>query len=155
MTAIKIWEHEISDLLKSQNLDLLFLVETDSDTTSILEEKDYKLKGYHTVFALRKEEDLKTKLFFLFDEKCVNFKVRTDLMSPEFPSIWCEIVREKEKNFLVCGFYREWSHEGINLYETYKRVFCNNVVSIEFSPLWSAAFSNSWYRLHNGDYTVI
>ena len=29
------------------------------------------------------------------------------------------------------------------------------VVSIEFSPLWSAAFTNSWYRLHNGDYTVI
>ena len=29
------------------------------------------------------------------------------------------------------------------------------VVSIEFSPLWSAALTNSWYRLHNGDYTVI
>ena len=29
------------------------------------------------------------------------------------------------------------------------------VVSIKFSPLWAAAFTNSWYRLHNGDYTVI
>ena len=33
--------------------------------------------------------------------------------------------------------------------------FFNVVVSIEFSPLWSAALTNSWYRLHNGDYTVI
>ena len=49
----------------------------------------------------------------MIDEKCVNVKVRTDLMSPEFHSTWCEIVGEKEKNFLVCGFYREWSHEGI------------------------------------------
>ena len=29
------------------------------------------------------------------------------------------------------------------------------VVSIEFSPLRSAAFATNWYRLHNGDYTVI
>ena len=29
------------------------------------------------------------------------------------------------------------------------------VVSIEFSPLRSAALTNSWCRLHNGDYTVI
>ena len=49
-------EHEIIELIKSQNLDLLFLVETDS--TMIMEEKDYKIKAYHTVFPVRKKEDL-------------------------------------------------------------------------------------------------
>ena len=29
------------------------------------------------------------------------------------------------------------------------------VVSIEFSPLSSVALTNSWYQLHNGDYTGI
>ena len=44
-------EHEIKDMLTSQKLDILFLVET--DTNAILEEKDYKLTGYQTVFALK------------------------------------------------------------------------------------------------------
>ena len=29
------------------------------------------------------------------------------------------------------------------------------VVSIEFSPLSSVELTNSWYQLHNGDYTGI
>ena len=35
-------------------------------------------------------------------------------MSAKFPSIWLEIDQEKQKNILVCGFYREWTREGSN-----------------------------------------
>ena len=34
-------------------------------------------------------------------------------MNPKFPSIWLEEKREFEKNLLIGGFYREWSHDGI------------------------------------------
>ena len=46
-------------------------------------------------------------------EKLDSIVIRTDLMSPKFPSIWLEEKRELEKNLLICGFYREWSHEGL------------------------------------------
>ena len=48
----------------------------------------------------------------LINENSDKIKLRPDLMNPKFPSIWCEEVREFEKNVLICGFYREWTHEG-------------------------------------------
>ena len=42
-------EHEITELLKRQNLDVLFLVET--DTASIKNEKDYRISGYKTILT--------------------------------------------------------------------------------------------------------
>ena len=41
------------------------------------------------------------------------FKIREDLMSTEFPSIWLEFPNENKKS-LVVGFHREWSHYGDN-----------------------------------------
>ena len=32
-------------------------------------------------------------------------KLRTDIMSPGFQSIWLEIMGE---NLIICGIYREW-----------------------------------------------
>ena len=41
-------------------------------------------------------------------------KVREDLMSEKFPSIWLEMKRRNEKELLICGFYREWTRNGMN-----------------------------------------
>ena len=83
----------------------------------INEEKDYKLKGYKTVFHFKNENKNvatpKTRMVCLIAESAENIKVREDLMSKDFPSIWCEVQYETEKNILICGFYREWSHEGV------------------------------------------
>ena len=97
-------------MLNSQKADVLFLVET--DTNSIVDEKDFKLTGFKTVFPLKDVTNQKTRIVALISEKIENIKVRTDLMDASFPSIWCEEVRENESNLLMCGFYREWSHEG-------------------------------------------
>ena len=51
-------EHEITELLTSQKLDILFLVET--DTKMIMEEKDYKIFGYRTFLPLREKTETKT-----------------------------------------------------------------------------------------------
>ena len=53
------------------------------------------------------------KLECLISEILDTIKLRTDLMNPKFPSIWLEEKREFEKNLLIGGFYREWSHDGI------------------------------------------
>ena len=96
-------EHEITELLKRQNLDVLFLVET--DTASIKDEKDYRISGYKTLFPLKEDQNQKTRLIALISEKTDNIKIRDDLMNPKFPSIWCEETRENESNLLFCGFY--------------------------------------------------
>ena len=104
-------ELEITNLLTTEKLDIFFLVET--DTNMIHSENDYKIKGYKTVFPLKDGNNLKTRMICLTNESNDNIKTRPDLMDPKFPSIWCEEVREHEKNLLICGFYREWSHEGL------------------------------------------
>ena len=51
-------------------------------------------------------------------------------MTSEFPSIWCEQRRANEKNVLLCGFYREWSTEGIRSAEAQRNsisLFTNQI----------------------------
>ena len=56
-------EVEIKNMLKSLNLSLLFLVET--DTFSIKEEADYQMKNYYTYFQTKQHKDDKTRLICL------------------------------------------------------------------------------------------
>ena len=48
----------------------------------------------------------------------------------EFPSIWCELRKANEKNILMCGFYREWTSEGIRSAEAQRKsisLFTNQI----------------------------
>ena len=48
----------------------------------------------------------------------------------KFPSIWIEETREHEKNLLIGGFYREWSHEGRKSSEIQLeaiKIFCSQI----------------------------
>ena len=38
----------------------------------------------------------------------INYIERTDLMTPDFPSIWIEVINTHYKNILICSLYREW-----------------------------------------------
>ena len=40
-------------------------------------------------------------------------KIRSDLMSENFPSIWVEVSERFNKSTIIAGFYREWSHNGV------------------------------------------
>ena len=43
-------------------------------------------------------------------------KIRTDLMSKEFPSIWIEYKADQnKKSLLMAGFYRVWTKDGEKL----------------------------------------
>ncbi len=89
----------------------MFLVET--DITMLNGKEDYKIEGYETILQKTDQNMEKIRIIGLVEEEMRNItKVRTDLMTKEFPSIWLEITRSKQKNLLICGFYREWTRNG-------------------------------------------
>ncbi len=91
----------------------MFLVET--DITMLNGKEDYKIEGYETILQKTDQNMEKIRIIGLVEEEMRNItKVRTDLMTKEFPSIWLEITRSKQKNLLICGFYREWTRNGNN-----------------------------------------
>ncbi len=98
---------ETREILKNEQLNVLFLVETDV----ILEGKDsFKIENYQTVVTKHESEKEKVRVIRLIEENIVNStKIREGLMSTKVPSIWIEINREHHKFFLICGFYREWN----------------------------------------------
>jgi hypothetical protein len=60
----------------------------------------------------------------------VVIKVRKDLMSAEFPSIWLEVLDKHKSGTIVGGFYRQWSSNGIRSTELQVReieLFCNQI----------------------------
>ena len=58
-------ELEIKEFLKAEDLDILFLTETD---TNIMSEADYKIKGYITIFHLRECNTEKVRIIALIKD---------------------------------------------------------------------------------------
>ena len=67
-------ELEIVNLLKRENLGILFLVETDS--VQILEQKDYTLSGFQTFFHAKKNCKDKTRMILFVETILFVSKVR-------------------------------------------------------------------------------
>ena len=71
--------------------------------------------GYQTVLQKTDQNTEKIRIIGLVKEEMRNItKVRNDLMTKDFPSIWLEITRSKQKNLLICSFYLEWTRNGNN-----------------------------------------
>jgi hypothetical protein len=65
-----------------------------------------------------KDDNEKTRLVLLIRVKTAHStKVRSELMSPNFPSIWLEYCNKGGMSVLIFGFYREWSRNGNKLTE--------------------------------------
>jgi hypothetical protein len=95
-------------MLNSEKLNIMFLVETDTKLPN--GKSDYKIEGYATVLQKTNQSTDKIRIIGLVEEDTFKYtKIREDLMSTEFPTIWLEIIRTNYKNLLVCGFYREWT----------------------------------------------
>jgi hypothetical protein len=101
-------ELELKDMLNSEKLNIMFLVETDTKLPN--GKSDYKIEGYATVLQKTNQVNDKIRIIGLVEEDTFKYtKIREDLMSTEFPTIWLEIIRTNYKNLLVCGWYREWT----------------------------------------------
>ena len=110
-------EHELTQLLKDESIDILFLTETDTRLLEI--EKDYSINGFKTIFPLRSSSKDKIRIICLLREELAgDFQILKSSMNCKFPSIWLEKTKKEnnsEVNSLaIGGFYREWSHNGAN-----------------------------------------
>ena len=46
------------------------------------------------------------------EEAGVEWKIREDLMSDGFPSVWLEVQDREKSGTIIGGFYRQWSNKG-------------------------------------------
>ena len=91
----------------------MFLTET--DTKNLRKEEDYTVKGYCTYFPERHNNESKIRIICLINEAMSNqVKIRRDLMSKDFPSIWVEHTIPNKKPTLFMGFYRQWTHLNLS-----------------------------------------
>ena len=111
--GLVIREQELKSIINSNGVDIIFLVET--DTNSINNENDYKISGFKTVIQNKKDESLPTRILCLINEGLANSAlIRMDLTSADFPSLWIEIEIPSGKNVICGGFYREWAPGGVH-----------------------------------------
>ena len=78
---------------------------------NIQRESNYQIKAFETFLPIKKLNTDAIKIIALVRNQLSNdVKLRSDLMSGDFPSIWLEL--RENKTTLISGFYREWSHNG-------------------------------------------
>ena len=71
----------------SENIDIMMLTET--DTQNLLNEESYIIQGYKTILPLKSTGcDLVRIVCLVKDCLFSSIKLRSDLMSDDFPSIW-------------------------------------------------------------------
>ena len=121
-------ENEILEIITSQNIDILFLTETDTKRSNA---EKFVIKGFNTVVQKVSKEDDVVRIVALIRENAgLEFKVRDDLMSVSFPSIWLEIQDKNKSSTLLGGFYRQWSCNGIRskkLQVEEMQIFCEQI----------------------------
>ena len=72
---------------------------------------DVRLENYKVVFAKTLDNlSINVSRVSLFAHNDVQVKVRSDLMSDKFSSIWVELGHRNQKKILVCNLYREWKY---------------------------------------------
>ena len=103
-------ENELVQLLHEEEIDVMFLTETD---TSKQNAEMYHITGYTTSTQSCEDENDTVRIIALVrDAQGLDIKVRYDLMSKSFPSIWLETQDKHKAKSLIGGYYRQWSTNG-------------------------------------------
>ena len=127
--GLVIRESELKNIIHTNSLGLIFLVET--DTYAINQEEDYQIPGFKTLVQKKKDTNSPTRIICLVDKKLASRAlIRQDLTSADFPSIWLELENTNQKNMIIGGFYREWSPGGVKSIKAQveaMRVFTNQI----------------------------
>ena len=109
-------EQELKNIIKQNKLNIIFLVET--DTNAVNKESDFKIEGFKTVVQNKKDDSTPTRIVCLIDERLsAQISIRNDLTSMDFPSLWIEVENSAGVNSICGGFYREWTPNGKNTIE--------------------------------------
>lgn len=122
-------EEELKEMLKSENIDIIFISET--DTKELKTEADYQIAGYKTIFQKRKTDSNILRIICLIkDEIAESITTLDKIMSVDIPSIWIEFKDQKQMKTAIGSFYREWTHEGIKSDEEQTKnmgLFCQQI----------------------------
>ena len=98
------YSSQITNMFKSENVDILFLTET--DTRMLVIEDSYKNTDYKTILPLNKKDDDLVRIIFLVNEKIMKkVKIRTDLMDAEVPSIWIQDREDQNKCYQFLKYF--------------------------------------------------
>ena len=121
-------ENEITILLESEELDVLFLTETDLKRSNA---QNYKISGFNTLIQAGEHDTDVVRIIALTRENCgVEIILRDDLMSTTFPSVWIEVQDKFKSKTVIGGFYRQWSSNGkLTVPEQVTQIegFCNQI----------------------------
>ena len=103
-------ENEIRNLLITEEIDVIFLTETDAPHSNA---KDYMISGYSTHTQICESDGQMVRILALTKDSCgVEFKLQTNLMNCTFPSIWLEVQDKYKEKSIIGGYYRQWSAGG-------------------------------------------
>ena len=75
--------------------------------------EDVQIQDYELILSKTiMNENLEVSRVVCYKHESMVGKVRDDLMSDSFSSIWLELGLPRKKKFLVCQLYREWQYMG-------------------------------------------
>ena len=98
--------HEIEQVVSDHHPHLLGISESNHKRVHDIE--DVQLQEYDLILSKTIDNDqLEVSRVVCYKHQSLVGKVREDLMSDEFSSIWLEIGLPRKKKFLVCQLYRE------------------------------------------------
>jgi hypothetical protein len=103
--------HEIEQVVSVHHPHLLGISE--SNHKKIHDIDDVQLEEYELIFSKTIDNDqLEVSRVVCYKHQSLVGRVREDLMSDQFSSIWLELGLPRKKKFLVCQLYREWRYLG-------------------------------------------
>ena len=92
---------EIKEVIRSEKLGIVSLHEIDDFSENI---KTCQIENYEQIIY-KSESKIRSVTYI---HNSINYIERTDLMTPDIPSIWIEVINTHHKNVLICSLYREW-----------------------------------------------
>ena len=103
----QIKQNEIRQIF--QDLKPLILGITESYVHQNDQLEDIQIQGYDILLCNTiRNQLLKVSRVAVYVSKELIYKVRHDLMSDNFSSIWLEAGKPRQKKMLICYAYREW-----------------------------------------------
>ena len=105
--------------------------------------EDVCIDQYETIFSKTLlNQSLNCSRIAVYVDKEISKKVRLDLMSDTFSSVWLELGHPRQKKILVCQLYRDWAYlnqpDGIS-----GSTQAQLARWVEFLDQWEAALSEN------------
>ena len=115
---------------------------------------EVQIENYNLFFSeTLNNENLKVSRVVVYVHKSIACRVRKDLMSNTFSSIWLEIHLSRQKRFLVCHAYRDWQY--LDQETNYsKSIPAQSSRWLEFLNQWETAMKTNLECLVLGDLNI-